>query len=154
MTETPQQHNDRGLRNTLPVVFERKALIAERFYQAMFRLAPDTRAFFRTGFGRQKSVFAMLIVKIAQSADNPAAMEKIARDLVAVHRARGITPDQYRIAGIALDEALTANLSDRLSGPELARWTQVADTLVQRMIELAGQTDMQTYFISRNSSMP
>jgi len=138
MTDRPQPDSAQGLRETLPVVFERKALIAERFYQAMFRMAPETRAFFMVGFGQQKSVFAMLLVKIAQSADSSAAMERIARDLVAVHRAHGVTPEQYRIAGRALAEALETSLADHLGAQELARWTQVAGRLVQRMIELAG----------------
>ncbi|TDK43968.1 globin [Antarcticimicrobium luteum] len=122
---------------TLPLVFQNKARIADRFYQAMFRLAPETRAHFGGGFGEQKSVFAMLIVKIAQSAGNPDALEQIARHMVEVHRRHGISAADFRIAGRALREALESSLSEGLTVRQLARWTRVADTLIQRMIALS-----------------
>ncbi len=125
------------LRATLPLVYQNKARIADRFYQAMFRLAPETRAYFMGGFGKQKSIFAKLIVRIAQSADDPGALEQIAREMVGAHRRHAVSVDEFRIAGLALAEALEVCLSDSLAPGQVARWTTVAATLVQRMIELS-----------------
>ena len=126
------------LRETLPLVYLNKARISDRFYQAMFRLAPETRAHFMGGFGKQKSVFAKLIVRIAQSGDDPGALEEIAREMIAVHRRHAVTVEEFRIAGLALVEALEVCLADSLLPEQLARWTTVATTLVQRMIDLSG----------------
>lgn len=125
------------LRETLPLVYQNKARIADRFYQAMFRLAPETRAYFMGGFGRQKAVFATLIVRVAQSADSPDALEEIAREMVAAHRRQGVSAEEFRIAGLALTEAMENCLSGEVAAEQIARWTKVADTLVQRMIELS-----------------
>ena len=126
------------LRGTLPLVYQNKARIADRFYQAMFRLAPETRAHFMGGFGKQKAVFAKMIVRIAQSADDPDTLEEIAREMVTAHRHHAVSVDEFRIAGLALAEALEACLSDSLAPEQITRWTTVAGTLVQRMIELSG----------------
>ncbi|GAA6201842.1 globin domain-containing protein [Aquicoccus sp. SU-CL01552] len=125
------------LRGTLPLVYQNKARIADRFYLAMFRLAPETRAHFMGGFGKQKAVFATMIVRIAQSADDPDTLEQIARDMATVHRRHAVSADEFRIAGLALAEALEICLSDSLAPGQIARWTTVAGTLVQRMIELS-----------------
>jgi len=126
------------LRETLPLVYQNKARIADRFYQAMFRLAPETRAFFMGGFGKQKAVFATLIVRVAQSADSPDALEEIAREMVAAHRRHGVSADEFRVAGLALTEAMENSLTGEVAADQIERWTKVADTLVQRMIELSG----------------
>lgn len=127
-----------GLRRTLPLVFAKKARIAEEFYRSMFRHAPETRVHFTGGFGRQKAILATVLVKIVQLADNPGALDQIAHGLLRSHRHYSVTPSQYQAARRALTEALTLHLSDGLSGEELQSWTTVADTLVQRMIDLSG----------------
>ena len=125
-----------SLRETLPLVFEHKARIADHFFQSMFHHAPETRAYFTEGFGRKKAILATMIAKIAQTADQPDTLDRIAGGLANSHRAYGITQTQYQAARRALKEALTLHLSDHLSGQELAAWTNVADAFVQRMIDL------------------
>lgn len=126
-----------GLRRTLPLVFAKKARIAEDFFQSMFRYAPETRAHFSDGFGRQKAVFALVILKIVQVADKPGALDEIASGLLASHLLYRVTPSQYQAARRALNEALTLHMSTYLTQEEMESWTTVADTLVQRMIDLS-----------------
>lgn len=126
-----------SLRGTLPRVFENKALIAEKFYEALFRRVPEAEALFVRDFGRQKDVFATLLAKIAQYSEQPEALDDIAGDVVKIHRVHGVTAEQYESARQALIEAFAETMSDCLSAEELARWANAGNHLVQRTIELS-----------------
>lgn len=127
-----------SVRDTLPQVFEHKALIAEKFYQALFRQMPEAEAMFARDFGRQKDIFASLLAKVAQYSDQPQALDDIASHLARVHRVYQISPVQYQAAGQALTDAFDEAMCDCLSPEERARWARVTDRLVQRIIELSG----------------
>ncbi|MGD9864910.1 MAG: globin [Pseudodonghicola sp.] len=125
------------MRNTLPKVFAQKAALAERFFDTIFRHAPEMEAFFPRHYGRRKELFVLLLTRVALCAERPAALEGVAQQMARVHRPLGIRPVHYDIGAHAMIEAFETILSDRLSRAELDRWFDAIIGLTRRLAELA-----------------
>jgi len=125
-----------GLRKTLPQVFERKAAIADRFFEKVLQRAPDMHRFFPRNYGRRKDLFATFLAQVALGAESPATMESVAQQLASEHRALGLRPEHYRLGNQALTEAFETILADRLSVEDLQLWVSELTRLNQRLAEL------------------
>ncbi|WP_161629384.1 globin [Pseudodonghicola xiamenensis] len=126
-----------GLRKTLPLVFGKKAAIADQFFDKVFLTAPEMRQFFPHNYGRRKELFATFLTQVALGAECDGVMEQVAQQLATRHRTLGVRPEHYRVGNQALAEAFKTTLADRLSAEELRRWIDVFTRFNQRLAELA-----------------
>ncbi|MGE4325216.1 MAG: globin domain-containing protein [Pseudodonghicola sp.] len=125
------------VRRTLPQVFERKALIADQFFEKVFQRAPEMRRFFPRNYGRRKELFVRFLTQVALVAENSSSLETVAQQLAGEHRALGLRPEHYQLGNQALAEAFETTLADRLGAEDLQLWLTALTRFNQRLAELA-----------------
>ena len=96
------------LHASFATVFNKKTDIAGRFYENLFRDAPEARGLFSDDLTRQKEMFASMLTEIVSCAETPVAFADKVKSLGESHKRYKIPAAHFDIAGKALLGALLA----------------------------------------------
>ena len=111
-------------------------VIAERFYERLFEIAPDLRALFRSDMTGQGMRFMSTLGVIVDHLGDPIALEPYVDQLAKGHAVYGVKPAHFQPMGRALiltmEEALGADLPEGAA----EAWEAAYDLLAKRMIAL------------------
>jgi len=143
MTAAPQLNSELTpeqialIRDTFHML-EPDPVIAERFYDRLFQIAPELRSLFRPDMTGQGMRFMTTLGIIVQHLDDPVALEPYVRRLAEGHAAYGVKPAHFRPMGQALIDTMRAALGRRFPKGADKAWMAAYDHLARRMIELGG----------------
>lgn len=106
---------------------------ADRFYEHLFRLAPETRALFVSDMTALKLKFMNMLASIVGTLERPEMFASILTHLGRLHGRAGVSPLHYPF----VEEALLATLSEILGprfGPEVrAAWAALYADIAAQM---------------------
>ncbi len=114
-------------------VFAQKAELAVRFYEHLFRLAPEVEALFHKEMFVQREMFSYILVLVARHIYQPDKMSDIADRLAQMHRGTNVSAKQFALAEQALFAAFEEVFDDELSAEEWRDWQAAIRVLVSRM---------------------
>lgn len=125
------------IKATAPVVAANASRITGTFYPLMFERFPEVRSVFNQSHQRssaQPEALANAIIAYASNIDRLEVLGPAVEGIVQKHVSLNITPDQYRIVGTCLMEAIGRVLGDAVT-PEIAdawgaAYWQLADLLI------------------------
>lgn len=125
------------IKDTAPVVAEHAVEITSLFYPLMFDTYPEVRSVFNQSHqrgGAQPQALAGAIIAYASNIDRLDALGPAVRGIVEKHVSLNISPDQYRIVGTCLMQAIGQVLGPAVT-PEVrdaweAAYWQLADILI------------------------
>lgn len=108
-----------------------------RFYDNLFRIAPEVRPMFRGDMKIQANMLEQQLDLIIMSLDKPTTWVNIARQSAIRHAGYGVKPFHYRLVGQALIAALEESLQDEFTPDLRTAWGDAYDVLSRTMIEAA-----------------
>jgi hemoglobin-like flavoprotein len=112
-------------------------MMADRFYDRLFEIAPETRSLFRGDLVAQKRKFISTLAVLVGSLDNMTGLLSVAGKLAADHVHYGVKAEHYDAVGEALLWSLARGLGDYWTGEVEQSWRKVFAFLSERMIEAA-----------------
>ena len=121
------------LHASFATVFNKKTDIAGRFYENLFRDAPEARGLFSDDLTRQKEMFASMLTEIVSCAETPVAFADKVKSLGESHKRYKIPAAHFDIAGKALLGALSVELDGLLSSAEMRAWNLAAEAMTEAM---------------------
>jgi hemoglobin-like flavoprotein len=99
------------------------AAFADRFYDRLFELAPDTRPLFAGDMAGTKLKFMNMLATLIGALDRPDVFSSVPRHLGTRHHGYGVEPRHYAPVGEALIDTLRAELEQRFTADVSAAWT-------------------------------
>lgn len=125
------------IKATAPVVAENALAITSAFYPLMFEKHPEVRAVFNQSHqraGAQPKALADSIIAYASNIDRLQVLGEAVERIVQKHVSLNITPDQYKIVGSCLMEAIGRVLGDAVTPAVADAWGaaywQLAEILI------------------------
>lgn len=113
------------------------SLASRLFYGELFKLAPETKALFKSDMKAQGAKLIATLAFIVDHLDRPDTLLPAAEALAKRHLDYGVTAPQYAPVGEALlwtfDELLGADFGE----PEREAWAEAFTTLSDHMIQAA-----------------
>ena len=119
------------MRQSFPVMFQHKAEISQKFYQDLFRDAPETREMFGDSMGAQREMLATVLTTLAKASFKPETVQQILFRLARSHAGLGLTERQFQVGEAALHNAITSTMTGKVDDDVLKAW----QTAVRRVIE-------------------
>src|SRR5205085_6388935 len=89
--------------------------VADRFYEALFAIAPETRGLFRDDLTALKLKFMNMLASLVGSVDQPMVFASILTHLGRRHRRYGVRAAHYEPVGAALLISVQASLGERMT---------------------------------------
>ena len=114
------------------------AEMAERFYDRLFKIAPELRSMFRSDMTGQGMRFMRTLRVIVQNLDEPEALHPYLEKLAQGHSAYGVKPEHFHPMGQALIWTMQEALGEEFPEGADAAWEAAYDHLAHKMIERAG----------------
>ena len=96
---------------------------ADRFYEALFAIAPETRSLFRDDLTALKLKFMNMLASIVGAVERPEMFASILTHLGRQHRRYGVKATHYEPVGTALLISLQASLGERMTPQVRDAWT-------------------------------
>ncbi|PSK91852.1 hemoglobin-like flavoprotein [Murinocardiopsis flavida] len=122
------------VRATCATLPDDSTLLAEHFYDHLFRLAPDIRPMFAADMTQQQIRMSEALLDVVRNLDQPQEIQAYLRDLGAHHyRVLGVEPAQYRYVGWALVRAV-GDLSNSWSSHTGSAWVLVYEWITANML--------------------
>jgi hemoglobin-like flavoprotein len=109
--------------------------LAARFYQELFRRAPELRPLFPTDMADLKVQFATKLSEIVHSIPRLGELLSHTRALGARHAGYGVRAADYETVGAALLDALAAILADEFDDPTRHAWAIAYNLVAETMLE-------------------
>ncbi|KAF9886351.1 hypothetical protein FE257_011496 [Aspergillus nanangensis] len=145
---------------TVPILVEHGTTITTVFYKNMLEAHPELHTVFNTSNqvnGHQPRALAGALYAYAANIDNLGALGPAVELICNKHASLYIQPDQYKIVGKYLLEAMGQVLGEALTPDIHAAWAaaywQLADIMIQREGELyqhaASWTDFRDFRVAR-----
>lgn len=126
------------IKQSFPLVFQRKSIIASHFYAELFRLVPEARPLFRQDMSSQKEMLATVLTTLAKASFDPERMQEVVARMAHAHDGLGITEAQLRAGERALCHAVTAVIESKVSSETLAAWHLGIRRVIDEMIAPPG----------------
>ena len=114
------------------------AEMAERFYDQLFKIAPELRSMFRSDMTGQGMRFMRTLRVIVQNLDEPEALHPYLEKLAQGHAAYGVKPEHFHPMGRALIWTMQEALGEEFPEGADAAWEAAYDHLAHKMIAQAG----------------
>lgn len=108
---------------------------ADRFYDALFAKAPETRALFGADVAALKLKFMNMLISIVGNIQHPELFGSIITHLGRQHRQFGVQPAHYEPVGAALLATLHDILSERFTPEVREAWAALYDEIAEQMQE-------------------
>ncbi|WP_342555426.1 NO-inducible flavohemoprotein [Paenibacillus sp. FSL R7-0652] len=139
------------IKSTVPVLEVHGEAITRHFYQTMFTAHPELLNIFNHANqkqGRQQAALANMVYTAAMHIDNLGAILPAVRQVAHKHRSLGIVPEQYRIVGTYLLQAIKDVLGDAATEEILTAWGDayqvIADAFIGIEQEMYSEAANQT----------
>ena len=97
--------------------------VADRFYEALFAIAPETRGLFRDDLTALKLKFMNMLASLVGSVDQPMVFASILTHLGRRHRRYGVRAAHYKPVGAALLISVQVSLGARMTPQVREAWT-------------------------------
>ena len=111
--------------------------MADRFYNRLFEIAPETRPLFRSDLSKQKGKFISTLAVLVGSLDDVTGLLSIAGRLARDHVHYGVRAEHYQAVGEAMLWSLGQGLGPFWTDEVEAAWRKVYAFLSERMIAAA-----------------
>ena len=138
------------VKSTAPVLKEHSAQIGKRFYELLFRKAPELNNIFNQTNqkrGVQQEALGYVVYAAGEYITNLDALTSVIRRITEKHRAIGVKPEQYSIVGETLLEAVKDVLGDAATDEIIEAWGKaysfIADAFISIEKELYDETENQ-----------
>lgn len=123
------------IKSSFPLIFNHKSEIAARFYDRLFRDAPEVRAMFRADMTSQKEMLATVLTILAKASFEQHKVEEIVMRLARSHSVLGISAAQFRLGEAALSEAVADVVGHQLAPDVLVAWQVAIRRVIDTMID-------------------
>ncbi len=113
------------VKSTAPVLKEHSEEIGKKFYELLFKKAPDMYNIFNQTNqkrGIQQAALAYSVYAAGENIDNLDAIKPVITRITEKHRAIGIKPEQYPVVGEILLQAVKEVLGDVATDEILDAW--------------------------------
>lgn len=138
------------VKSTAPVLKEHSGQIGKRFYELLFRKAPELNNIFNQTNqkrGIQQEALGYVVYAAGEHITNLDALTSVIRRITEKHRAIGVKPEQYAVVGETLLEAVQDVLGDAATDEIIEAWgkayTFIADAFIRIEKELYAETEHQ-----------
>ncbi|OZQ71098.1 MULTISPECIES: globin domain-containing protein [Paenibacillus] len=138
------------IKSTAPVLKEHSHQIGKRFYELLFRSAPELMSIFNQTNqkrGIQQEALGYVVYAAGENIANLEALTPVIRRINEKHRAIGIRADEYPIVGETLLQAVKDVLGDSATEEIIDAWGQaygyIADIFIRMEKELYEKTENQ-----------
>ncbi|MFV2198277.1 globin domain-containing protein [Nocardiopsis sp. LOL_012] len=129
-------------------------LLAERFYQNLFKMAPDLRSMFAENLHPQHKRMADALLQVVHYLDAPDDLAHQLRVLGAQHRREyGVEPRHYPYVGRALIRAVS-EISPTWSSSMSSSWVLVYEWITANMLAGAEEPDQRVSGAGRGRARP
>lgn len=125
------------LRSSFRSVSRSGAQAANRFYEILFEIAPQTRALFVNDLEQQGAQFISKLGLIVAELQNVESLVPVLEDLALRHVAYGVKPEHYPLVGRALQQMLAEVLEDDFTSETRAAWAKAFAEISGLMIRSA-----------------
>ncbi|MGR1581178.1 globin domain-containing protein [Thalassobius sp. S69A] len=123
------------IRHSFPLIFQHKAEITTKFYEGLFRDAPELRRLFSKEMNVQKDMLVSVLTTLAKASFDEGLVESMIARMARVHSGLGITSGQFRTGEAALLSALDQSVGDLLSETTLDAWKTAVRRVISAMID-------------------
>jgi nitric oxide dioxygenase len=123
---------------TSDVILSIDKRLADRFYERLFEIAPDTRRLFVHDLEEQKVKLLNMLVSLVGAVRNPELFSSILTHLGRRHVGYGVVPAHYAATRTALLTSLAEVLGPRFTEPVSKAWTALYDAVEREMLRGAG----------------
>lgn len=106
---------------------------SERFYEILFRNAPETRVLFRGDSREQQRKFLTTLIFIVRNLQYAERILATVEDLGRRHIGYGVKPEHYAVVGTALLDTLAEALDSSFDDSTRAAWTSAYQLLAEAM---------------------
>ncbi|MGD1876859.1 MAG: globin domain-containing protein [Kiloniellaceae bacterium] len=125
------------VRSSFRIVSRTSQQSAERFYEILFAMAPETRDLFVNDMVQQGAELMSKLGLIVAELQNLAGMRPILEDLALRHVAYGVKPHHYALVGSALLQMLDEVVGDDFTPETRDAWAKAYGDLSDLMIRSA-----------------
>ena len=112
---------------------------ARRFYDELFRIAPDARGLFTVDMALQRTKFVTMMASLVDMLDSASQSDVAARELGERHVGYGVRESDYDAVGTALLICLRHRLGEEWDEAMETAWATFYGELAEAMIDGAEQ---------------
>lgn len=125
------------MRSCMKTAVREIPLMTEYFHEELFRIAPETRQFYRTDLEKQGAQLINRLAMILSQMHDTDALLPFVEDLARRHVGYGVRSEHYPFVGAALLAAFRRLLGSAFTTEMEAAWTNAYKSLSAIMIDVA-----------------